>query len=95
MVEKQGQKIWAGVPPPPLFGKCPKENIFFFVRASLTWNKYASVENYLKNLNEMASIKDSRCSLNLFRYLKNFSKKFKKVDVEPIYSLQVYQCCKK
>ena len=35
------------------------------------------------NFNEMASIKDSRCSLNLFRYLKNFSKKFKKVYVEP------------
>ena len=35
MVEKQGQKIWAGVSPPPLFGQCPKENIFFFVRASL------------------------------------------------------------
>ena len=31
MVEKQGQKIWAGVSPlPPLFGQCPKENIFFF-----------------------------------------------------------------
>ena len=36
MVEKQGQKIRAGVSPPPLFGQCPKENIFFFVRASLT-----------------------------------------------------------
>ena len=29
MVEKQGQKIRAGVSP-PLFGQCPKENIFFF-----------------------------------------------------------------
>ena len=27
---KKGQKIWAGVSPPPLFGQCPKENIFFF-----------------------------------------------------------------
>ena len=34
MVEKQGQKIRAGVSP-PLFGQCPKENIFFYVRASL------------------------------------------------------------
>ena len=32
---KKGQKIWAGVSPPPLFGQCPKENIFFFRRASL------------------------------------------------------------
>ena len=37
MVEKQGQKIRAGVSPPPLFGQCPKENIFFFVRASLIY----------------------------------------------------------
>ena len=26
---KKGQKIWAGVSPPPLFGQGPKENIFF------------------------------------------------------------------
>ena len=32
---KKGQKIRAGVSPPPLFGQCPKENIFFFRRASL------------------------------------------------------------
>ena len=32
---KKGQKIWAR-PSPPLFGQCPKENIFFFRRASLT-----------------------------------------------------------
>ena len=31
---KKGQKIRAGVSP-PLFGQCPKENIFFFRRASL------------------------------------------------------------
>merc|ERR1712218_715553 len=31
---KMGPKIRAGVSP-PLFGQCPKENIFFFVRASL------------------------------------------------------------
>ena len=34
---KKGQKIRAGVSPPPLFGQCPKENIFFFRRASLTF----------------------------------------------------------
>ena len=32
---KKGQKIWARPPPPPLFGQCPKENIFFSRRASL------------------------------------------------------------
>ena len=26
---KEGQKIWAWVDPPPLFGQCPKENVFF------------------------------------------------------------------
>ena len=31
---KKGQKIQAGVSP-PLFGQCPKENIFLYVRASL------------------------------------------------------------
>ena len=33
---KKGQKIRAGVSPPPHFGQCPKENIFFFRRASLS-----------------------------------------------------------
>ena len=37
MVEKQGKKIRAGVSPPPLSGQCPKENIFFYVRASLSF----------------------------------------------------------
>ena len=32
---KKGQKIRARSSPPPLFGQCPKENIFFFRRASL------------------------------------------------------------
>ena len=26
---KKGQKIWAWVDPPPSFGQCPKENVFF------------------------------------------------------------------
>ena len=26
---KEGQKIRAWVDPPPLFGQCPKENVFF------------------------------------------------------------------
>ena len=34
---KEGQKIRARVdPPPPLFGQCPKENIYFQLRPSLT-----------------------------------------------------------
>ena len=28
---KEGQKIWAWVDPPPLFGQCPKENVFFSI----------------------------------------------------------------
>ena len=33
---KKGQKIRAWVdPPPPSFGKCPKENVFFSLRSSL------------------------------------------------------------
>ena len=34
MVEKRVKKFGQGSPP-PLFGQCPKENIFFFRRASL------------------------------------------------------------
>ena len=34
MVEKRVKKFGQGSPPPPLFGQCPKENIFFFRRAS-------------------------------------------------------------
>ena len=31
LVKKRGKKIRAWVDPPPLFGQCPKENIFFSV----------------------------------------------------------------
>ena len=33
---KKGQKIRAWVDPPPLFGQCPKENVFFPLTPSLT-----------------------------------------------------------
>ena len=33
---KTGSKNSGRGLPPPLFGQCPKENIFFFVRASLS-----------------------------------------------------------
>ena len=33
---KEGQKIRAWVDPPPLFGQCPKENVFFQLTPSLT-----------------------------------------------------------
>ena len=33
---KKGQKIRAWVNPPPLFGQCPKENVLFLMRSSLT-----------------------------------------------------------
>ena len=32
---KKGQKIWAWVDPPPLFGQCLKENVFFPLTPSL------------------------------------------------------------
>ena len=32
---KEGQKIQAWEDPPPLFGQCPKENVFFPLRPSL------------------------------------------------------------
>ena len=36
LVKKRGQKIRAWVdPPPPLFGQCPKENVFFVPMSSL------------------------------------------------------------
>ena len=34
---KKGKKFGHGSPP-PLFGQCPKENIFFYRRASLMMN---------------------------------------------------------
>ena len=34
---KKGKKNWAR-PSPPLFGQCPKENVFFPVRCSLNHN---------------------------------------------------------
>ena len=48
MVEKQGQKIRAGVSPPPLFGPSPKQNIFFFVRASLTVSRVYAPPHHLR-----------------------------------------------
>ena len=33
---KKGQKIRAWVDPPPSFGQCPKENVFFSLMSSLT-----------------------------------------------------------
>ena len=33
---KEGQKIRAWVGPPPSFGQCPKENVFFQLISSLT-----------------------------------------------------------
>ena len=33
---KKGQKIRAWVDPPPSFGQCPKENVFFSLRPSLS-----------------------------------------------------------
>ena len=37
---KEGQKIRAWVDPPPLFRKCPEENVFFFIEAFpyTVWN---------------------------------------------------------
>ena len=35
MVEKMVKKFGLGSPPPPLFGQCPKENIFSLRTASL------------------------------------------------------------
>ena len=34
---KEGQKIRAWVDPPPLFGQCPKENVFFHWGLPLAW----------------------------------------------------------
>ena len=42
MVEKQGQKIRAGVSP-PLFRQCPKENIFFCRSPFITDYEFNSV----------------------------------------------------
>ena len=39
---KKGQKIRAWVDPPPTFGQCPKEKVFFFLMSSLN-SKYAGI----------------------------------------------------
>ena len=36
---KEGQKIWAWADPPPSFGQCPKENVFFPLTPSLIGNE--------------------------------------------------------
>ena len=36
---RKGQKIRAWVDPPPSFGQCPKENVFFPLRPSLRHDK--------------------------------------------------------
>ena len=48
--------IWAGASPPPQFGKCPKENIFFKRRSSLTvpfyscqWTGYQHCYGFREN----------------------------------------------
>ena len=46
MVEKRVNKFGQGSPP-PLFGQCPKENIFFYRRASLRSNIKIQVFVYI------------------------------------------------
>ena len=63
MVEKKGQKIRAGAPPPPLFGQCPKENIFFqevFPRL-LDVRSTPFLYLYLSLCVTLSSPDDSRC----------------------------------
>ena len=43
MVEKQGQKIRAGVSPPPFSGNAQKKTFFFFVRASLSDHEHVLI----------------------------------------------------
>ena len=38
MGKKRGQKIRAWVDPPPSFGQCPKENVFFLLMSSLKYD---------------------------------------------------------
>ena len=61
MVEKKGQKIRAGVSPPPLLGQSPKENIFFFVRASLIII-HLHGQNYPHHTMSISSSMDSESS---------------------------------
>ena len=44
---KKGQKIRAWVDPPPTFGQCPKENVFFLLMSSL---RRAIKSDFWKNL---------------------------------------------
>ena len=55
---KKGQKIRAWVDPPPWFGQCPKENVFFQLRPSLmsnmrrrcTFNKISGTWRFCNNI---------------------------------------------
>ena len=43
---KKGQKIRAWVDPPPTFGQCPKENVFFEQMSSLTSIERRTIHTY-------------------------------------------------
>ena len=47
---KKGQKIQAWVDPPPSFGQCPKENVFFFIEVfpNTDTTKYVSASKFPK-----------------------------------------------
>ena len=45
---KKGQKIRAWVDPPPTFGQCPKENVFFSLMSSLTSQKLSMQFQYFR-----------------------------------------------
>ena len=60
---KEGQKIRAWVDPPPLFGQCPKENVFFSLRPSLT---VADVDAEIRVDNSLVRL----CDQGLVKILK-------------------------
>ena len=62
MVEKQGQKIRAGVSPPP-FRAMPKRKHFFFVRASLTDLVNTWVVELSAALTDIASCQFENCNI--------------------------------
>ena len=81
---KEGQKIRAWVDPPPLFGQCPKENVFFSIEAfPYAFNRWIDGEKgkQVKSGSESRHrIKDSwnimRQSLEVLTYQQILSTKY-------------------
>ena len=74
MVEKRVKNSGRGLP--PLFGQCPKENIFFFRRASLTHLDGSSLSDDISDDVRLSSIVE-------FVFLAEMAKEGERFSIGP------------